>query len=224
MVSRMVDRFPQHVAPDGLWPPARVAGGASINDADVRRAFARGEELLCWIVARTPTCAAHSRYSDDTGLILEGWTAARPERRDARWQPVHRLLRAHVRQPEEGAPAGRLCAGGDRLLLFGAAAAGCAGAAAGWGGGHCRAATGGTNEPGFARRRRFWRVGLALRLLLLDVFIGDLGLRQAQRVGVDLAGVRGLAAFSARRLLLGGPPAASPIRWRRRPSCRTARR
>lgn len=53
---------------------AKVLGGASIYDADVQQAFCvPGETLLCWIVAGTPTCAAHSRYSDDVTSMLSDW-------------------------------------------------------------------------------------------------------------------------------------------------------
>jgi nitroreductase len=58
---------------------AKVLGGASIDDVDVQRAFcAPGETLLCWIVAGTPTCAAHSRYSDDVTLVLGDWDGGSP--------------------------------------------------------------------------------------------------------------------------------------------------
>lgn len=58
---------------------AKVLGGASIDDVEVQRAFcAPGETLLCWIVAGTPTRAAHSRYSDDAALILGDWDGGSP--------------------------------------------------------------------------------------------------------------------------------------------------
>ena len=58
---------------------AKVLGGASIDDVDVQQAFcAPGETLLCWIVTGTPACAAHSRYSDDAGLVLGDWDGGNP--------------------------------------------------------------------------------------------------------------------------------------------------
>ena len=57
---------------------AKVLGGASIYDAEVQQAFcAPGENLLCWIVAGTPTHSAHSRYHDDAASVLGDWGGAR---------------------------------------------------------------------------------------------------------------------------------------------------
>jgi nitroreductase len=56
---------------------AKVLGGASIYEAELQQAFCGpGEALLCWIVAGTPTRAAHSRYSDDADSILSDWDGA----------------------------------------------------------------------------------------------------------------------------------------------------
>jgi nitroreductase len=53
---------------------AKVLGGTSVYDAEVQQGLcAPGESLLCWIVAGTPACAAHSRYSDDPADVFSDW-------------------------------------------------------------------------------------------------------------------------------------------------------
>jgi nitroreductase len=58
---------------------AKVLGGTSVYDAEVQQGLCgTGETLLCWIVAGTPTCAAHSRYSDDPADVFSEWQPADP--------------------------------------------------------------------------------------------------------------------------------------------------
>jgi nitroreductase len=56
---------------------AKVLSGQSVRDPDVRAAFCEGgEQLVAWVIAGTPTRAAHARASDDAASVLERWRDA----------------------------------------------------------------------------------------------------------------------------------------------------
>lgn len=53
---------------------AKTLSGASVGDPDIQQAFCEGgEQLLAWVVAGTPTKAAHARKPQDASRVLSDW-------------------------------------------------------------------------------------------------------------------------------------------------------
>lgn len=59
---------------------AKILSGASVRDAEIQAAFCRsGETLVGWVLAGTPTCAAHPKQPDDVQAGLSDWNEGAPQ-------------------------------------------------------------------------------------------------------------------------------------------------
>lgn len=58
---------------------AKLLSGRKVDDPGLRAAFCdQGEQLVGWIVAGTPTAAAHARVEDDPDSVFGQWTGIPP--------------------------------------------------------------------------------------------------------------------------------------------------